>query len=247
MNKSNQTEHSAPAESDPEVPQDIPIVRPPKRALTGCVFILPLALLLGLLGQELRTLLQPPAPQVSSGERTPAVIENVATPTRPPTAHGATPQPAAARQEYVIYVPDADAMLHKRVVSKDEKPIAPPTDTAAFAAWYQKHALRALTILLKESNSIFPPGTTVPTVELRGDTVNVDFKPGFETAHAWDSEKIAQLAVYSVVNTLSDASLNPDGKQRKVQLLVGGKPRDVLGELDISTPLDPNRELVAPS
>lgn len=226
--------------------------------MTGCAFVLPLALLCGLLGQELRTTMLPgPATNVVTPTPVPPVAEPTATPQHHPAPKATAQATGEQLESYTIYAPGEDAKLHRQVVKKP--PSAAETtlpdvpahsanlDRQQYETWYKARANHTLTILLKEARSIFPPATPVPAVDIKDDLVSVNFKNGFQDANMWHSETIARLAVYSVVNTLNSDDLKRDGKTKKVQLMVDGKPLDVLGELATDEPFEPNMQLVAQS
>jgi spore germination protein GerM len=122
-----------------------------------------------------------------------------------------------------------------------ELPTAPDTAFSLLAA-------DSLRLLFKKAPENFPPGTKlIDSPKLDGDAVRVNLSKEFQTPEFWQGSTQTQMTVYSIVNTVAAVESGDDTKPLKVLFLVDGKPVDVLGELDVSEPLEPDMTLVAKS
>lgn len=230
------------AGSSPQHEQgQLPPVRPPKRPLTPWVLlILPLALLVGLLAVGRQDLNPPVEPGNSKtvGAGTVAV--------EPKAVKASPTQAVQDRSRYTLYVPGDDALLHEETVSTSDAP-STTYSPGQFEIWYAQQARRALELLFQKSAAYLPADSKVSSVNVKQGVVSVNFDKNFQNSKVWQGETSAQLAVYSIVNTLTSQALNRDGKPKKVQLLINNKPVEALGELDTSDPIEPKMELVAKS
>lgn len=142
--------------------------------------------------------------------------------------------------ERVIFIPNDDGQL-RRVVVKDPPGHASTNDTEMA---YSIDAAYVVKQLLKEAPAEFPANTSLlgvkvdPAKKIASINLSKDFAaPGF-----WQGSTRTLSTVYAVVNTV--AAVHPR-TANKVQILVNGKPVDVLGEFDASEPLEPDNKLVA--
>lgn len=147
---------------------------------------------------------------------------------------------AAVPTTVEVFVPDADGRLQRRKVRIKAAAEPSMTQRARLAAQH----------LLSHAAGNFPPGTrlmdfagTGSPIRQRGGVVEVNFNQAFLNNEFWQGETRVQAGVYAIVNTLATA----EGKQSKVQLLVEGKPLDVIGEMDVHDPIAPDLSLVAKS
>lgn len=130
-----------------------------------------------------------------------------------------------------IYVPGADDKLHAKKVS------FPALDTQLKSGGTP---IPALDEIIKLAPKWFPKGTRVEDVKENGSVITILMSPQFGDAKHWQKgEKITELAVYSLVNTLAK-----DGKT--VTLTLEGKPISTLGEFDAGGPLKAEPNLNAP-
>jgi hypothetical protein len=129
-----------------------------------------------------------------------------------------------------IFVPGADDKLHTKKVSNNA------LDTQLKGGGVPTPALEEI---IKAAPKWFPKGARVEDVKESGDTVTLLLSPEFGDQKHWQKgEKITELAVYSLVNTLAK-----DGK--KVALTIEGKPVSTLGEFDASGTIEANPQLNA--
>lgn len=84
-----------------------------------------------------------------------------------------------------------------------------------------------------------PADTTVNCVDVEDGLASVDLGASFRDEFP-DGSNIGYLCVYSIVHTLCDLP----GIQR-VRLLIGGKPVDSLGQMDMRQPLTPDPNLIS--
>jgi len=195
--------------------------RPSRKSLPPWLWTLPLLLVIGFIWQVRR---DTPQMETPDDKQVPAPAAT-ATPVAP------TPAPPKARS-LIIFVPGDDALLHKRSIQEQTLP-AGGTDAAP--------ATRAVQRLLKSSPRDFPPGTRLSEVKTDGKVARVNLNRAFMKPDFWQGSTQTQMTIYSIVNTVaaqSDESL-------KVQFLIEGKPVEVLGEYDVSEPIEPKKELVA--
>ncbi|RYG68026.1 hypothetical protein EON80_12480 [bacterium] len=129
-----------------------------------------------------------------------------------------------------IYVPGADDKLHAKKVS------ANALDTQFKSGGV---ATPALEEIIKTAPKWFPKGARVEDVKETGDVVTLVLSPEFADQKHWQQgEKITELAVYSLVNSVAK-----DGK--KVALTIDGKPASTFGEFDASGNIEANPALNA--
>ena len=158
---------------------------------------------------------------------------------RPPVA-AAPAAPAAALQatplpgRLVLFFPGDDALLHREAREVPELPAG---------------ALPRMRLVMEELLAgsreglppAFPwPGSVQAVFLDRAGNAYVDLSPPPSDSPA--GTEIETTIAYATVNSLV---ANCPGVQR-VQLLFGGKEIATLGHLDLSRPLAPNLELVAP-
>lgn len=143
---------------------------------------------------------------------------------------------------YKIFVPNADGQL--RSVEVKDRPIGLSTTNDANA--YMTSTAFVMKHLLAEAPAEFPAGTRLLGVKVdeTKKVASVDLSKEFTTAGFWQGSTRTLATVYAVVNTV--AAVNPK-TANKVQILVEGKPIDLLGEFDASEPLEPDNKLVASS
>jgi hypothetical protein len=138
--------------------------------------------------------------------------------------------PAPPKVIDTILVPGADDMLHPKKVSFNA------LDTQLKSGG---NPTPALDEIIKVSPKWFPKGTRVEDVKDNAGVITLLMSPEFADAKHWaKGEKITELAVYSLVNTLAK-----DGK--KVAFTLEGKPLTSLGEFDASGTIEANPELNA--
>ncbi len=156
---------------------------------------------------------------------------------------GAAPAPAtagdggasaAAAEQIVLFYPGDDTLLHRERRGVPELPGAVPPRIKL-----------VLGELLAGSHdgwaAAFPWMATVETVFVdRAGNAFVDFSSPPPDAVAGTATEVA--LAYATVNTVV---ANCPGIQR-VQLLFGGREVETLGHLDLSRPLIPRPELIAP-
>lgn len=90
----------------------------------------------------------------------------------------------------------------------------------------------------KKNIGLLSENTGVTSVEVTDGTCYVNFKRGFESENS-ASKEVQRLLIYSVVNSMTGR----DGV-KNVQFLIDGKKADKFGDLDISTPLFRNENLI---
>lgn len=211
------------------------------------VFLLPLALLMGTLWQFWRESEESSTPPADNNDNAVATPRPRPTPTpkpKPTPQPTPRPKPAAAPVKLTLFVPNENGELQRSVVThpdllNSELPTA--TDTA-----FSVLAAGSLGLLFKKAPENFPPGTKLlGSPKLEGDVARVNLSKEFQQPEFWQGSTQTQMTVYSIVNTV--AAESDDTKPVKVQFLVEGKPIDVLGELDVSEPLEPDMTLVASS
>jgi hypothetical protein len=219
---------------------------PPPRSSILWILLLPLILLVGAMWQDWRTPDRPSTPpQVDNGGDT--IVPTpppVATPRPKPTPRP-TPSTNGTPVKLTLFVPNENGELQQSVVTdpallNTELPTAPSTHFSVVAA-------TALRLLLKKAPENFPTGTKLLAApKLEDDVVRLNLSKEFQQPEFWQGSAQTQMTVYSIVNTVA-AVESGDTKPVKVQLLVEGKPLDVLGEFDVSEPMEPDMTLVAKS
>lgn len=94
-------------------------------------------------------------------------------------------------------------------------------------------------LYIKGVTSPLPPGTKCLSAEIQGDTAYINFSKELKDNFSGGSTN-EMLVVYSIVNTACSIK-----GIKKAQILIEGKETDSLGgHIDISYPLEPDRELV---
>ncbi|PQV63100.1 Sporulation and spore germination [Abditibacterium utsteinense] len=127
--------------------------------------------------------------------------------------------PAPVKVIDTIYVPGKDDKLHAKKVS------FPALDTQLKSGG---NPIPALDEIIKLSPQWFPKGTRVEDVKENGGVITILMSPEFGDSKHWQKgEKLTELAVYSLVNTLAQGD-------KTVALTVEGKPVSTLGEFDAS-------------
>lgn len=164
-------------------------------------------------------------------EPTPQSTLAAPTATPRPTATAKSAPPSDTRT-FAIYLPDDDGRLQKRMVKQAGNDGLPEL---------------ALKVLFTRAKDIIPPGTRLTKTisknlnEGGGDVYfEVSLNSEFANSKMWSSEKVAELAVNSIVRTVHDAiwqETQPTYPYR-VRLLINGKPGSTLGEYDISEPFE---------
>jgi hypothetical protein len=222
-----------------ETPKRIP---PPQKSSILGVLLLPLILLIGAVWQSWRKS-EPPSsqpPKVNRGPRrqpTPRP-QPKPTPQSTPTAEGTA-------VKLTLFVPNENGELQRSVVtdpklSSNNLPTAPDSAFSVLAA-------DSLKWLFKKAPENFPTGTKLLTPpKLEDNVVRLNLSKEFQQPDFWQGSTQTLMTVYSIVNTVAAVEAG-DTKPIKVQLLVEGKPIDVLGELDVSEPLEADTTLVAKS
>lgn len=215
------------------------VTRPPKRPLTGWIFLLPVLLLGGALfakrgpheqPNQFAESALPPAP-TSATETTPT--------SEPTTTFQA--QPHKSPIKVTLFLPSDDGKLHRRTVQSGLTIKEGPGPD--YEEQQAQTTTQALNLLLKQGREFFPKGTrlTAP-VQLQDGGLAVSLNRAFETSEMWQSEEATQQAVYAIVNT---AAATDKTAKSGVRLLIEGKPIQTLGEFDASDAIEPNTELVA--
>ena len=147
-----------------------------------------------------------------------------------PASNSVSVTPTPVKVIDTIFVTGADDKLHHRKVS------FPDLDTQLKSGG---NPIPALDEIIKLSPQWFPRGTRVEDIKDNGKAITILLSPEFEDAKHWQKgEKITELAVYSLVNTLAK-----EGKT--VTLTLEGKPISTLGEFDASGPLEADPTLNA--
>ncbi len=140
--------------------------------------------------------------------------------------------PAPIKVIDTIYVPGDDDKLHPKKVS------FPTLDTQLKSGG---SPIPALDEIVKLSPKWYPKGTRIEDVKENGGAITVLMSSEFGDSKHWQKgEKITELAVYAIVNTLAK-----DGKT--VELTLEGKPISTLGEFDASGALKAETALNAPA
>jgi len=213
--------------------------RPPKKSLTPWVLLLPLILLAGVLWQLRRE----PEPQPVN-----QFVSNSAAPPGPrlkPTTAPTAPKTAATKikvpDKLTVFVPDDNAVLQRQVVDN------PFDEYLGSGDQYEMVAGMSLNMLTRKAPDLFPQGSFIGSVQREGNLVKVNLSKKWYAMPQWNQgSSFAMLAQDSIVNTLAAADAGKSGAI-KVQFLQDGKPAQLLGELDMSEPLSPSKDLVAGS
>jgi hypothetical protein len=215
--------------------------RPPRKPLTGWVLLLPALLLVGAIWITTRA---------QTGEVVPPVAQNSA---QPPVDH-AVPRgntggkkpglTQAGSSRVALYFINDQAELDRREVPLDDlihTPLkGPPSQN------FEVVGTAALQRVFKENAGYFPDDIKVESLKKEGDLVTLDLPANFATSTVWSKgDSFPMLATDSIVNTL--AAVAGDGKLApiKVRFLSGGKPFELLGEIDMTEPLHPIESRVA--
>lgn len=216
------------------------VTRPPKRPLTGWIFLLPVLLLGGALfskrdaEDKVNRFVEPALPP-------PPTLAAETTPTSEPTPTF-QPQPRKVSPKVTLFVPANDGKLHRRTL-KGGLPMTEGLGPSLEETRAQA-ATRVLNLLLQQSREFFPKGTRLmQAVRDQDGVLVVSLNRQFEQSDLWQSEEETQQAVYAIVNTV--AFSNPASAKSGVRLLIEGKPVESLGEMDASEPFEPNMDLVA--
>lgn len=151
---------------------------------------------------------------------------------QPRNAANTVSTPAPLQVIDTILVPGADDKLHAKKVS------FPALDTQLKSGG---NPTPALDEIIKTSPKWFPKGARVEDVKDNGSNITLLMSPEFGDAKHWSKgEKVTELAIYSLVNTLGK-----DGK--KVTFTLEGKPMTTLGEFDVSEAIEADPTLNAPT
>lgn len=155
--------------------------------------------------------------------------------TPPPTPlPGETPAPTPVPGKLVLFFPGNDAMLHREGREVPELPEGNPMRV--------RLVVEELVSGSREGHApALPWAAAVQAVFLdRGGNAYIDLStPPADAVSGTDGE----LAV--IYGTVNSVVANCPGV-RRVQVLLGGRQVATLGHLDLSRPLPPNLELVAP-
>lgn len=151
-----------------------------------------------------------------------------------PAASANSTLPSGAAAQIVLFYPGDDTLLHRERREVPELPSALPP-----------RAKLVLEELLVGSHDGWPaafpwPATVEAVFVTRAGTAFVDFSAPPSNAVTGTATEVA--LTYATVNTLV---ANCPGIQR-VQLLFGGHEVETLGHLDLSRPLVPRPEFIAP-
>jgi len=140
--------------------------------------------------------------------------------------------PNPLTKEFVVY----------RVQKNGEEILVP--ETVRYAAGKKSREEAALDALIhtdpvsKQLTNLFPPGTDVHSVKVKGDTATVDFNQNF--ASRGQGSFTERMMVNAVVSTLTEF---PEIK--KVKFLVDGKEVDTIsGHMDLLDPLTRNPDVL---
>lgn len=134
-----------------------------------------------------------------------------------------------------ILVPGDDALLHP-------KPFKPSGVGGPMEV--RRDSLNAI---IKAAPDLFPDKAQVKSVQHDSakKRIVVSVNSAFADDSFWNkSEKITELAVYALVNSVARMN-EPKGEETPVQIVVEDKPGDVLGQFDISEPIEANWQLMA--
>jgi len=153
---------------------------------------------------------------------------------QPTPAAGATPAPTPVPGRLVLFFPGDDAMLHGEAREVPELPGGNPLRI--------RLVVEELVAGSREGYaSAFPWGAVVGAVFLdREGNAYIDLSTPPADAVAGTNGELA--LVYGTVNSVV---ANCSGV-RRVQVLFGGRQVSTLGHLDLSRPIPPNPDLVAP-
>ena len=224
-----------PTNSNSPVEHRTPITPKPR---APWILLLPLLLGAGIVWQQTR---DTPQPQDTTTAR---VRQR---PIRKP-APQATPKSAEAPKPAIQYsipttilVPEDDEKLH----AKPWKALPSGAPAGQNIDLKDLHT-RWMNAVVQATPELFPPGTRVKSVEVGSvrEPAQVDFNAAFAKPDFWNGELKTQMAVYSIVNTLSPV-MSGKGRNVPVQILVEGKRIETLGEFDASDAIEPDFSLNA--
>jgi hypothetical protein len=120
----------------------------------------------------------------------------------------------------------------------------PPANLISGTRLNEMHR-RHLQDVVNASKVLFPNGTKVQSVDMRGaNRIKVNFNKAFTSPKFWRRHNSMKLAVYSIVNNIGNINL-PKGPPLPVQILVEGKRVEAINGFSILEPRKPDMSLVA--
>jgi hypothetical protein len=206
----------------------------PRKPKTPWVLLLPLALFAGALWQSNREPDTPLGNMDMNGNPTRNAARNAVDNTVQGSTDGTKPDLQPERR--TVFIPDDNGYLRQTTI-QDPSPRSAPEGQQPYGPLVE--------LLVDKYPEHFPAGTEVlDDGKVQGDVVTLNFNKAFEQPDFWQGSARTLTTVYSIVNTVSAYGTETNKSTPKVRFLVEGKPVDVLGELDVSEPLQPDTSLV---
>jgi hypothetical protein len=225
---------------NPETPQPRQSTLRPFRHLLWWL-LLPLVVLID------RLFLRPPAPLVTGNAvsiATPAATTSLDDGMTVSPTRSATAKPI----QLVLFVPDDNGRLQRKSVPSNLPPFnaGELTDAGQLEKVQAKAATLALERLMQQSPADFPNGAKMRApIVLKNGVAHVDFNSNFADPDFWQGSARILASTQAIAQTVS-GTMKPLGEAPKggVQLMIDGKPLDVLGDLDVSEPIQPDNKMV---
>jgi len=182
--------------------------------------------------------------------------EPTSTPT-PVAEPRSLPTVVASPRKLFFYVPGEDGLLHRQEL--EEEYSAPYPGAATDEEYKALAAERALQLMLTQNASFFPSGTRLvgtqaadgtrtPGSAIRWDKTKslakVDLNGDFVQRDFWQGSTKTLIGIYAIVNSVA-ANLTKNDGGASVQILIDGKPINVIGEFYAYEPMAADLTLVS--
>lgn len=212
--------------------------RPPRKPLTGWVLLLPIALLLGAVLFKINADHEGTTNAVDNNTVSPSVAHTIPR----HNVDNTKSQPNSTTQEanqVVLYVPNDQAELTRQPISLDKLGVGKLE--GGLEKNFETVGKAALNRIFTKYPAYFPAGTRVESLKKTGNEVTLDLPADFATSPLWEKgDSFGLVASNSIVNTLAAVAGDGTLAPIKVRFLSGGKSFEVLGQIDMTDPLEPN-------
>lgn len=191
---------------------------------------------------------RPPAPIETqpATEPTPQTSPTARSAVTKPTAPSSTTKPKPI--QLILFVPDDNGRLQRKMAASNLPPLQPDKLDAKMRDVVQaKVATLALERMMQQAPTDFPSGAKMRApIVLKDGVARIDFNANFADPNFWQGETRVLASTQAIAHTVSGTLKAVGATQNNgVQLLVEGKPLEVLGELEVSEPIVPDAKMVS--
>ncbi len=171
-------------------------------------------------------------------------------PTETPTAlSDQTAAPNASELKLILFVPNEDARLDRKILPSDIKLEASAESATNRTQQKAKIATAAVQKLLQTAPEDFPAGTQlVAPAQIKGGVLELNFNEKFTDPSFWQGSARVLSSLQAITHTAVESKNQISGSEADgVRFLVDGKRIEILGELDMSDPVQIDETMVSKS